>query len=217
MGYDDNNQSVEHASTHEQPNLCNSSILLDRTKRAMYEARFEWWNSTDYNVIVLNSANSTYGSENKLSNIRFVNVPGIHNYGMARGEAHSLLYLQKMVDLSQAEWIFKITAKYIVYNLTTYIHAPECDMYVQKWSHTRAQNSEMFAFRSCLHPLVLSSLRRHDFSRCEHACWTCGNCVENWLHKLKQRVSHGLCYFPAIKIDAEWKTGRTHGGALDYL
>lgn len=54
-----------------------------------------------------------------------------------------------------------------------------------------------------------------NFSRCEHACWKCANCVENWLHALTLRLV--TCYFPVIPIDPEWRAPRSHGGALDHL
>lgn len=182
-------------------------------KRTMYEARFRWWNKTEHDVVVLNSANLTYGSEESFSKIRFINVQGIKNYGMARGEACSLLYLQKIVNLSRAEWIVKITAKYIVPNLTSYVQERDCDMYVQTFGHRGARNSEIFAFRNSAG--VFDSLRRHDFSRCEHACWMCDNCFENWLDAFEKKKN--TCQFPRIQIDAAWRTHRTHGGELLYL
>ena len=188
-------------------------LYFRKERRTMYEARFQWWNKTEHDIIVLNAANVTYESGERFSNIRFINVPGINSYGMARGEAHSLLYLQKKVNLSQVEWVVKITAKYIVPNLTSYIQKRDCDMYVQSLGHTGARNSEIFAFRPSVG--VFESLRRRDFSRCEHACWKCDNCFENWLHAFeKQKVT---CHFPRINIDATWRTPRTHGGALGYL
>lgn len=179
----------------------------------MYEARFRWWNNTQHEVIVLNSANLTYGSESGFSNIRFVHVQGIKSYGMSRGEAFSLLYLNTVVDLSQIEWVVKITAKYIVPDLELYLWKSDCDMYVQSLGHKGARNSEIFAFR----PLsgLFDSLRQRDFRICEHACWKCNNCMENWLHDLETEKK--TCYFPPIPIGNVWRTPRTHGGSLDHL
>jgi hypothetical protein len=184
-------------------------------KRPMYDARLQWWEKTNHDVIVLNSANSTYGAEDRFSKIRFINVPGINGYGMSRGEAASLMYLQKMVNLSRAEWVVIVTAKYIVPNLTSYINEFNCEVYVQKFGHRGAQNSELFAFRPAVP--VFDSLRRYDFSKCEHACWRCGNCFENWLYTFKMENSNATCHFPSIKIDSTWRISRTHGGELWYL
>jgi hypothetical protein len=187
--------------------------FFTENRRNMYEARLHWWNNTQHNVIVLDAANYTYKSESKFSNIRFVHVPGVRNYGMSRGEASSLLYLQKSEILSQYEWVVKITAKYIVPNLTSYLSNADCKLYVQSLGHGGARNSEIFAFRSSR---LLDHLRRHDFRTCEHTCWKCNNCVENWLHEFEKREG-GACFFPPIPIESAWRTPRTHGGALQHL
>lgn len=186
-------------------------------KKTMYEARFEWWNKTDYDVTVLNSANMKYEeSAKRFSNIRFINVPDISKYGMARGEAYSLLYLNKIVNLSKAEWVVKITAKYIIPNLTSYFHVSKnCKLYVQTSFHRGAQSSEIFAFKNTV--AIFDSLRQYNFSRCEHACWKCGNCFENWLYIFEQKIPKNTCHFPNIKIDTAWRTPRSHGQALAYL
>jgi hypothetical protein len=183
-------------------------------RRGMYEARLHWWNNTQNSVIVLDSANHMYGSESRFSNIRFMHVPGVRTYGTSRGEASSLLYLQKNATLSQYEWVVKITAKYIVPNLTSYLSNKDCNLYVQSLGHGGARNSEIFAFRSSL---LIDNLRRHDFRTCEHMCWKCNNCIENWLHQFEKREGGRACFFPPIPIESAWRTPRTHGGPLQHL
>jgi len=182
-------------------------------KRSMYEARFRWWNNSEHKLVVTNSANMTYESESAFSRIRFVHVPGIDRHGMSRGEAASLLYLQRVADLENASWLVKVTAKYIVPDLTAHLENASCELCVQSSGRAGARSSELFAFRP--HAGVFASLRRRNFSRCEHACWKCANCVENWLRALTLR--RVTCYFPVIPIDPSWRIPRSHGGALEHL